>query len=188
VLYQLPLRDTLLRAAQHKLYVVRWSARILEEVARNLIEDQRASDAQAERLIGAMRRAFDDAEVPEPAIAALEPAMGNHPDRHLLAAAVASHHAQAIVTSNLRHFPPEACAPFEIDVLHPDAFLCDLYERAPQAIHAALADQVAALSRPPMSMAELLDRLAVTAPEFVAQVRSALVAGWVAAGGANPAP
>jgi hypothetical protein len=38
VLYPLPLRDTLLRAAQQNLYAPRWSARILDEVERNLVE------------------------------------------------------------------------------------------------------------------------------------------------------
>jgi hypothetical protein len=37
VLYPLPLRDTLLRVAQQTLYTPRWSGRILEEVARNLV-------------------------------------------------------------------------------------------------------------------------------------------------------
>jgi hypothetical protein len=34
VLYPLPLRDTLLRCAEQNLYEVRWSRRILDELAR----------------------------------------------------------------------------------------------------------------------------------------------------------
>lgn len=131
VLYPLPLRDSLLRAAQQNLYVVRWSRRILDEVARNLVKDRRATLEQAENLIGVMERAFEEAEVPEAAIASLEPAMTNEAaDRHVHAAAVASG-AEAIVTSNVRHFPATACEPFGIDVVHPDAFLCELYKRGP---------------------------------------------------------
>jgi predicted nucleic acid-binding protein len=172
VLYPLPLRDTLLRAAQQNLYAVRWSQRILDEVARNLVEDRRATPEQARNLIDAMERAFEDAEVPEAAIASLEPAMTNEPaDRHVLAAAVASD-ADAIVTSNLRHFPASACGPFGIQVAHPDAFLCELHERVPAKIRVALAEQAAALSRPPFTVTELLDLLAATVPEFVSQVRA----------------
>jgi hypothetical protein len=150
VLYPLPLRDTLLRAAAQDLYVPRWSARILDEVERNLVEDHRATPEQATRMIASMRQAFDDAEVPPMAIAALEATMNNAPeDRHVLAAAVASHDAQTIVTTNLRHFPAEACEPLAIEVIHPDAFLCDLFERAPERVHAALADQAAALTDRP---------------------------------------
>jgi predicted nucleic acid-binding protein len=173
VLYPLPLRDTLLRVAQQNLYSVRWSGRILDEVARNLVEDRRATPEQARNLIDAMERAFEDAEVPEAAIASLEPTMINEPaDRHVLAAAVASA-ADAIVTSNLRHFPAAACEPFGIEVVDPDLFLCALQERAPDKIRVALTEQAAALSRPPFTVTELLDLLAATVPEFVSQVRHA---------------
>jgi len=150
VLCPLPLRDTLLRAAQQNLYAVRWSQRILNEGARNLVKDRRATPEQAKNLIDVMERAFEDAEVPEAAIAPLEPMMLNEPaDRHVLAAAVASD-ADVIVTSNLRHFPAAACEPFGIEVVHPDAFLCELHERAPAKIRAALTEQATALSRPPL--------------------------------------
>jgi hypothetical protein len=100
----------------------------MEEVARNLVLDGRASDDQAARLAAAMGGAFDGAAVPEDAMARLEPAMTDDPrDGHVLAAAVASE-AQAIVTFNLKDFPPEACEPFAIEAIHPDDFLLDLYE------------------------------------------------------------
>ena len=84
VLCPLPLRDTLLRAAQQNLYAVRWSQRILNEGARNLVKDRRATPEQAKNLIDVMERAFEDAEVPEAAIAPLEPMMLNEPaDRHV---------------------------------------------------------------------------------------------------------
>lgn len=174
VLYPLPLRDTLLRAAQQDLYVVRWSGRILDEVARNLIEDRRATPEQARNLMDAMRRAFEDAQIPEAPIATLEPGMTNQPaDRHVLAAAVASDDAHRIVTSNLRHFPIAACEPFGIQAVHPDAFLCELHGRAPTQVHAALADQAAALSRPPLTVGDILGRLEESVPEFVSRVRDA---------------
>lgn len=165
----------MLRVAQQDLYAVRWSGRILDEVARNLIDDHRATREQASRLIDAMRRAFSAAEIPEAAIAAVEPAMANDPaDRHVLAAAVASPDTQAIVTSNLRHFPVRACEPFGIEIIHPDEFLCHLHERAPGRVHAALNDQAAALSRPPLMVNDVLDRLEQNVPEFVTRVRDAL--------------
>jgi hypothetical protein len=174
VLYPLPLRDTLLRVARQNLYAVRWSNRILDEVARNLVQDHRASREQAANLIGAMTRAFGDAEIPAAGIAALEPKMINEPaDRHVLAAAVASDDAETIVTLNLRHFPAAACEPFGIDVVHPDVFLCDLHERAPTRVHDALVHQAADLSRPPITVDDVLERLHATVPEFVIRVRAA---------------
>ena len=102
----LPLRDTFLRVGQQKLFEVRWSRRILDEVARNLVKDRRATPEETMKLVDVMQRAFEDAEVPQAAIASLDPVMFNEPaDRHVLAAAAASD-AEAIVTSNIRHFPP----------------------------------------------------------------------------------
>jgi hypothetical protein len=172
-LYPLPLRDTLLRCAEQDLYEVRWSRRILDEVVRNLVENDRATPAQAAKLIDAMQRAFEDAEIPALAIATLEPRMTNESsDRHVLAASVASNDAKTIVTFNLRHFPAAACQPFAVEVAHPDAFLCSVYERAPAGIHAVLVQQAADLKRPPMPVEDVLDRLHVHLPEFVTRVRA----------------
>lgn len=174
VLYPLPLRDTLLRVAAENLYAVRWSSRILDEVARNLIDDRRATPEQAARLIEVMRRAFPDAEVSEASIAALEPTMPIElSDRHVLAAAVASADTNAIVTSNMRHFPAAACNPVGIDVIHPDVFLCTMYERAPALVQHVLTNQAADLSRPPMTVEDVLGRLDQIVPEFVSRVRAA---------------
>jgi predicted nucleic acid-binding protein len=172
VLYPLPLRDTLLRMAEAEPYDLRWSDQILDEVT--LVADRRATDTQARRLIEVMTDAFDGAAVPHAAIEKLEASMTNHPkDRHVLAAAVAGD-AQAVVSLNLRHFPPEACEAFAVEALHPDEFLLDLYSLAPRTVHAALTHQAATLRRPPMTLSDLLDRLAPTAPSFAEAVRTDL--------------
>jgi len=166
VLYPLPLRDTLLRVAEIELYDAYWTERILDEVARNLVADGRASDEQARRLTDAMTAAFDGAAVPQHAIDHLESAMANDPkDRHVLAAAVVCD-AEAVVTLNLKDFPLEACSPFAIEPLHPEVFLLDLYSLASQDVYDAVVRQADALTRPHMTLAELLDRLAVTVPSF----------------------
>jgi hypothetical protein len=172
VLYPLPLRDTLLRVADIGLYDPRWSEQILQEVAHNLIANQRATDAQAARLLDAMRDAFDEATVPLDAITRLKTAMTNHPkDRHVLAAAVACE-AKAVVTLNVRHFPIDACEPFAIEPMHPDAFLLDFYGLDPQQTYQVVERQAAALSRPPMTVDELLDRLATNVPRFAGALRA----------------
>ncbi|MDA0159404.1 PIN domain-containing protein [Solirubrobacter ginsenosidimutans] len=171
VLYPLPLRDTLLRIAETELYDPYWSERVLDEVVRNLMLDGRATEGQAARLAAAMDAAFVGAAVTDDSIARLEPAMTNDPkDRHVLAAAVASD-AQAIVTFNLKDFPPEACEPFAIEAIHPDDFLLDLYELSRSVVAEVVDRQAAVLRRPPMTKDGLLDRLAVTVPRFAAALR-----------------
>lgn len=171
VLYPLPLRDTLLRVADAELYDACWSERILEEVVRNLVADGRANDEQARRLIASMTAAFEGAAVPQDMVDRLEPAMTNdEKDRHVLAAAVAGE-AQAVVTLNLKHFPAAACEPFAVESLHPDVFLIALYNLNPREVFEAVERQAAALRRPPITVDDLLDRLAVTVPDFADLLR-----------------
>lgn len=104
-LYPFSLRDTLLRLAQAELYVPLWSAQILEEMRRNLVEDHRMSEEKAARIVRLMRESFEEAEVDAAEIERLEPAMANHEkDRHVLAAAVAAD-SEVIVSFNVGDFP-----------------------------------------------------------------------------------
>jgi predicted nucleic acid-binding protein len=171
VLYPLPLRDTLLRAAQVGMYDPYWSERILDEVARNLVGNGVASARQATAMLDAMRSAFDAATVAAEEIARLEPAMTNDTkDRHVLAAA-ASAQTDMLVTLNLRDFPLTACEPLSVEPVHPERFLLDLYRIDPEAMRTAIALQAAALTQPPMSVADVLDRLAVSVPRFTRALR-----------------
>ena len=62
VLYPAHLRDTLLRLAERGLYRALWSADIVEELHRNLVEDG-INAASVDRLVAEMAAAFPDAEV-----------------------------------------------------------------------------------------------------------------------------
>ncbi len=171
VLYPFSIRDTLLRLAELELHRPLWSGRILEEMREALLEHGVDVD-RAERLVNTMREAFEEAEVEEAEIERLEPAMTNDPDdRHVLACAVAAD-SELIVTSNLAHFPSEACEPVGVEARHPDDFLLDLLDLAPEGVHAALEEQAADLN-PPWPLDELLlalERAGV--PQFVAAIRA----------------
>ncbi len=153
------------------LFRVLWTDEILAETVRNIVEDTPGLTAEhLEKTFAAMRRAFPEAMVHghEP----LEESMTNHAkDRHVLAAAVAAQ-ADVVVTSNFRHFPLQACDPHGIRVESPDQFLCDALERSPKVVPAVLRAQAARKHRPAMSVDEILDRLSVVVPEFVAAIRS----------------
>ena len=171
VLYPFSLRDTLLRLAERELYDPVWSARILDEMRRNLVDDGRVTDAGAHRMVSLMRKTFEDAEVRVERIQTLEGAMQNHPgDRHVLAAAVAAG-AGVVVTSNLRDFRDEACQPFGVEAQHPDEFLEVLLHKAPGIVVQELERQAASLAKPPWTFRELLHSLEVSVPSFVNQVR-----------------
>jgi predicted nucleic acid-binding protein len=171
VLYPFSLRDTLLRLAELELYTPLWSARILEEMTRNLVE-RRITEEQAQRIEQAMRAAFEEAEVDPGEIERLEPAMTNdEKDRHVLATAVAAD-AELIVTFDLGDFPSEACEPLGVEAIHPDDFLLDLHDLAPEAVRAAL-DQQAADLHPPWPLEQLLAALTTAGvPRFADAIRA----------------
>lgn len=170
VLYPLPLRDTLLSAAEAGCFQARWSTGILEETTRNLVADGRQTKAQAARMRSEMTAHFEDALVEghEPLI----DAMPNHPkDRHVAACAVQSE-ASLIVTSNLKDF---TVLPDGVTAISPDDFLCLLLYREPARLAGALEAQLKRLKNPPMSLDDLLMRYEGTLPKFVAAWRGAVL-------------
>ena len=156
VIYPAHLRDTLLRLAERELYQPLWSASIMDELSRNLLELDLDPGAVG-RLIGLMQATFPDADVTgyEPLIDALTCDLK---DRHVLAAAVRADAAE-IVTFNVSDFPGESVNHLAIEVLHPDDFPLDLLDLAPRAVVGELIEQAAANRRKPKTLAALLDAL-----------------------------
>lgn len=100
--------------------------------------------------------------------------MTNHPsDRHVVAAAIIAQ-AEVIVTTNLKHFPKDALAPFGIKAQHPDVFLTNLNKNFTDTIVKVIQQQSQDLKNPPLSVTQLLDKLSKQVPEFASKVRSAL--------------
>jgi len=170
VLYPLSTRDLLLRGAERYLYQVRWSASIIEEVRRNLIEDQRCTEEQARHLVSQMMEAFPEANVTENDT--LTEAMTNdEADRHVLAAAITAG-ADVIVTDNVRHFPPAACDQYGVDVQTPDEFLSYSLDLAPEVMGDIFLQQVRDLERPALDAASALAALEKRLPTLAKRLSS----------------
>ncbi len=169
ILFKSSLRDTLLRAAEKGIYDVYWSETILEEVNRNLIKTDKMNSQQVQRLLSAMRQFFPNATVK--GFEFLIPEMKNDPkDRHILAAAVIAE-ADIIVTSNLKDFPASALSIYEIEAWSADQFLICLFNENPQIMTQIIMEQAKQLRQPPISLSDVLNALAVDAPNFVELVR-----------------
>lgn len=169
VLFPMVMRDTLLRAAAAGSFRAHWSARILDEVMRNLIGDYGMGPEKARMLRTVMEEAFPDAIVE--GWEEVEPAMRNHPkDRHVVAAAVVVE-ANIIVTSNIRDFDD---LPPGIVAMTPDDFLVELLTSSPDNVFQALVAQAASYRRPSLTIVELVERLSATAPKFADKALSIL--------------
>lgn len=152
VLYSRHLRNALVWHSLEGLFELRWSALILEETRRSLIErnltaygEERtpAVDRTLKRVTSALRPVYPDAEVPADQIQPLLKQMTNHPkDRHVLAAAVATG-ATFIITANFKDFRSQDTRPHRVEALSADDFLTQLLddEQAVELCTAALAQQ-----------------------------------------------
>lgn len=166
VLAPMPLCDTLLRLAEDPaFYIPKWSHDILREL-RSTLQRMGYSSAQAGRRVTAMEIAFEDASVT--GHERLVASMTNDPkDRHVLAAAVRCG-AHAIVTSNVKHFPPESVQPYDLDVLTPDDFLVHLFHLNQDLFTEKVVAQAVARG---VSLVDLVARLSNWAPGAARLIR-----------------
>lgn len=169
VLVPFTLRDVLLHAADRGFYQLFWSAQILAEARRTLVDKLDMSEDQASHLMKAMGDSFEESTVTD--FEALIPAMRNdEKDRHVAAAAVKAG-AQVIVTANLRDFQD---LPAGIEAQSPSDFLDNLFDLDPLGMISLIRDAAGDLDRPPRSLEEYLDGLAKSVPSFVETVRTYL--------------
>src|ERR1700674_533548 len=156
VLYPVSLRNLLMRLALNGLFQARWSADVHEEWIRAVLHDR--PDIPIARLHQV--RAAMDREAQDSVVTGYKPLMEgltlpDRNDRHVLAAAIVGH-ADVIVTRNLRDFPGDALERYDVEAQHPDEFVRHLIDLAPVLVIDAVRDQQARLTKPPVTMAELL--------------------------------
>ncbi|HEX8590707.1 PIN domain-containing protein [Pseudomonas sp.] len=171
VLYPAPLRDLLMHLALTGAYRARWSAQIHDEWTRNLLLNRPdLTPEQLTRTVTCMNNAIPDCLVTghEPLVAGLD--LPDADDRHVLAAAIKCN-ASVIVTYNLKDFPAAILDGFDIEALHPDIFLSDIWDLDQAAMLLAVQNQRASLKHPPQTARELLDTLLqAQLPETVKQL------------------
>lgn len=159
ILYPAPLRDLFIRLAQAGLVRAKWTEAIHDEWTGSVLKDN--PQRSAERL--ARTRALMNEAVRDCLVTGYEDlvdslTLPDPDDRHVLAAAIRGG-ADIIITRNLKDFPPEALSCYDIEAVHPDGFLVDLFEFAQGPICAAVKRQRESLRKPAKTAEELLATL-----------------------------
>lgn len=168
VLVPMPLCDTLLRLAEEPaMYRPLWSEQILREVGDALEKKLKRTASQRQRRLDSMRSAFPDAGVDVPIdLAGAITCLPDPSDRHVVAAAI-SGLADAIVTFNMRHFPPECTQRYGVDCQTPDQFLVQQFGMVPELVLEKLDSQAAALGQ---ERSFITQRLRKMVPSFAGLV------------------
>jgi hypothetical protein len=159
VLYPAPLRDILLQLAVADLFRAKWTVDIHREWIEALLEREPHRDRAAlERTRDLMDRATRDCLVTgyEALVPSLE--LPDPNDRHVLAAAIVGR-CDVIVTQNLKDFPLDVLAPYEIETQHPDDFLSNHLNLYPGPFCEAVRKVRARLKNPSYSADEYLNIL-----------------------------
>ena len=156
VLYPSVTRSILMHLAAFGTYQALWSDAVHDEWVAALLRNR--PDLSPARI--ARTRALMDAHVNNATVAGFEPLIAtltlpDPNDRHVLAAAIHGG-ASVMVSANLKDFPATALAPHNITAEHPDIFISGLIDADPHSALAVFAADRAAMTRPPMTIAEYL--------------------------------
>ncbi|CBL47324.1 conserved hypothetical protein [gamma proteobacterium HdN1] len=157
VLYPAPLRDLLLRLAVTNLFKAHWTDKIHDEWINALLRQGKFSKEKLEKIRQLMDAHIVDAKVTryEGLIDSLS--LPDPNDRHVLAAIRCN--ADAIITFNLKDFPPEQTHRYGVDILHPDDFIHYQLEMSPALCCSVIRKQRAALKNPPINVPDFLSIL-----------------------------
>lgn len=107
VLVQAAVRDTLLRLAERRLFLCRWTEDIIGEMVGVLKRKLNRTQAETDYLVSELREHFADSWIGNGYKQLIQAMSNDVKDRHVLAAAVMGG-CEVIVTYNIRHFPKEA--------------------------------------------------------------------------------
>ena len=158
--------DLLLRLAERsRMIIPLWSKQILAETRRAQVDKLHWPEKLADSFQRALGQTFPQSRVDD--YEHLLPLLANdEKDRHVLAAAI---HGQAsqIVTFNLRHFSPQALAPWHMQAAHPQDCLLALYEVDPAQITGCLGEIA---GRRHLDLEDTMIRLGKTLPKFATRV------------------
>lgn len=157
VLHPSFLRASLLWLAKERLFRPLWSDRILDEwqlsVARKRL------DITAAKLAGHRKEmlTFEDAMVAAGSISLTGLALPDPRDGHVIETAVLGR-ADAIITTNLKHFPPAELAKLGLEAVHPDRFLVNMIDLDPVLAISALKRQRESMTQSQPSIETYLER------------------------------
>lgn len=141
------------------IYQPKWTVEIHNEWQRNLLlNDPDLTAVKLQHIEFLMNKALPDANVTgyETLIPGLD--LPDVNDRHVLAAAIRSN-SEVIVTANLKDFPADRLSRYDIEAIHPDEFIADLFDLNSAIVLKVVQMARTSLKNPPFGVNGYLEAL-----------------------------
>lgn len=165
-----------MRLSTEHVFMPRWSEKVHHEWMSNLLANR--PDLSLERLKRTkdlMLRYNPSALVTDYEKHIPELTLPDPNDRHVLAAAIEGG-CDVIVTFNLKDFPDDDLALYDLSAISPDLFVSQCLIDRPSQVSIAIQKQQQSLTSPPCSMNDLLQTLASCGlPDTVANLKRYLL-------------
>jgi len=157
VIYPIEVRDLLFWFAHYELYTPKWSVHIFNEW-KEIMGRKGVPAEEILKRVEKANKAFPDALVDnyETLIDAIN--LPDKKDRHVLAVAIKAN-ANVIVTNNLKDFPAEILASYEMSVKSADDFLTDIIDLNHEKAIEAFRKLVMNRRNPDLDEYQVLDAL-----------------------------
>lgn len=159
VLYPDIVRNVLVRLAKAGVCRARWTDEILDEMFGNLKKHRPDLDPlKLDRTRELMCKAVPDCIIDGYSDLIPSLKLPDPKDRHVLAAAIRAG-AQLIVTYNLKDFPDEYLAQWDIEAKHPDGFVEDAFHIDGRVTHQVISEIAGATRKPKLTIADVIDAI-----------------------------
>ncbi len=158
VLYSNTLRNLFLWLSWNNLVEVFWSEEIWNEVFRNYSRDQKRNEDFKNHIASSVMVKFESSMKNLKSGYTL---VGLHDadDEHVVALA-RQENIKLILTFNLDDFPEKMLAAYQVQALHPDLFLCDLYHMSPDEVKETIFNLISESKKTKPTKVRYLETLA----------------------------
>ncbi len=163
-------RDLLLRFFTADLFRARWSEKIQQEWLQNAMAKYPENRSALERTDQLMRRKFESAWVEDFEKYLDIVSLPDPDDRHVVASAIQCK-AQYIVTDNVKDFPVDELAKYELECGTADRFLAGTFEHYVWQALDVIREHRAGLKSKPTTTAYIMDLTAKGLPLLAARLK-----------------
>ena len=172
-LFPFTIMDLLLTIAEQFVFTWVWTEELLDEWERVIVDTTHRTPDSAKSVTNAVRAHFEFGLIKvDTYVDDISDDLSPDPGDRAHVAACLGGRATVLLTRNLKDFATPALAESGVRVLTADDYLVDLLRRRPRAVVDGVRQTAAARKYPPISAAELLDRIEhAGAPRFAAALR-----------------